>query len=432
MNNGDTMIVIRNMITLFFLCSVLFFELKVFAQMGYALVGAKILVGDGSSIDNATLLIEKKRIIKIGQDIPISQGFEVINVAGHIITPGFIDSITEVGIVEVSLEDGANDALQKNAFIDPTLNMSIAVNRYSSVIPITRKEGVTSVIALPNGGFISGKGVWLDLHSDIHEKESVFSTFLSVSFGKEGTGSAQFTRSQILSKFVTMLDDTLWYLKNKKSYFENKTRTLSLSFQQLEAMVPIIQSDTPVLFFANRASDMLQIIKLTEQYHLKAVIAGACEGWMIADELKTSKISLILNPLQNAPDSFSSMGCRDDNAALLAQNGVSVIISTFDTHNSRLLRQYVGNAIRSGLSYEKALASVTYNPAIAFGQGDYGIIKEGVLANIVVWDSDPFELSSVAKMVFIHGKLQNNFTRQDALFGRYQHLYQPLWKPRHQ
>jgi imidazolonepropionase-like amidohydrolase len=100
-----------------------------------------------------------------------------------------------------------------------------------------------------------------------------------------------------------------------------------------------------------------------------------------------------------------------------------VFIIQSDRAHYRDLRQAAGNAVRSGMSWEDALAAVTSVPATVFGvAGSRGSLQPGRVANVVVWSGDPFELSSQAEHVFIHGREVPRTSRQTELRERYRTL----------
>ena len=85
---------------------------------------------------------------------------------------------------------------------------------------------------------------------------------------------------------------------------------------------------------------------------------------MHADALAERGIPVIVDPLANGPGSFDQLHARPDNAALLVDAGVEVIISTYSTHNARKLRQSAGNAVIAGLAHHDALHAITRAPAV--------------------------------------------------------------------
>jgi imidazolonepropionase-like amidohydrolase len=177
----------------------------------------------------------------------------------------------------------------------------------------------------------------------------------------------------------------------------------------------------PLLIGADRAVDLLNIIKLKKEYKLDVIIVGAAEGWMVADELKAAGIRVMVDPQENLPGSFDSVGARRSNVILLDAAGVDYAIMTRSaglTHNIRVLSQHAGNAVGAGLSWDKAFAAISSTPARWFGSSS-GTITRGAAANLVVWDGDPLEVTSGAEHIFINGAPQDMSSRQTALRDRY-------------
>ena len=140
---------------------------------------------------------------------------------------------------------------------------------------------------------------------------------------------------------------------------------------------------------------------------------------MVADELATKKIPVVVKPLTNIP-SFDALGASYENAARLQRAGVSVALSTFETHNARNLRQEAGNAIANGLDRAAALQAVTLNAARIWGVADrIGSLEVGKEADVVIWSGDPFEVMTSVEHVFIRGTEIPMQTRQKALLEKY-------------
>ena len=143
---------------------------------------------------------------------------------------------------------------------------------------------------------------------------------------------------------------------------------------------------------------------------------------MVAAELAESAIPVISTSLINLP-SFETLGVSYENVARMHDAGVQVLLSTFDTHNVRQLRQVAGQAVSYGMPWEEALRAVTAGPAQVFGVGArVGALVAGMEADVVVWSGDPFELTTWAERVYINGREIPPDTRQRALFERYRSL----------
>ena len=189
--------------------------------------------------------------------------------------------------------------------------------------------------------------------------------------------------------------------------------------------MPVVQGNLPLVVHAHRASDIEAALRLADDLKLKIVLSGASEAWMMADDLARRKVPVIIDPLQDLPQRFDRLHSRSDNAAILQRAGVRVIIATYAAHQSRLLWQHAGNAVRTGMDHDAAIRAVTETPADAFGLTGYGRLEKGAVANVVVWSGDPLQVSTHVEHVFIRGREQSLETRQTLLRDRYRTLPVP-------
>ncbi|HMR76788.1 MAG TPA: amidohydrolase family protein, partial [Polyangiaceae bacterium] len=197
-------------------------------------------------------------------------------------------------------------------------------------------------------------------------------------------------------------------------------RKLAASRLDLAVGRDVLARKLPLVVHADAASDIQRVIELAQRLSLNVVIASGAEAWKQAKQLAAAKIPVIVDPLNNLPASFASRGARADSAKLLTDAGVRVAFSTFESHNVRKLRQAAGNAVRAGLSHDRALEAVTLAPAQIFGQDrSVGRVEPGKVANLVLWSGDPFELSTRVVAVFIRGRKMALTSRQTRLFERY-------------
>jgi imidazolonepropionase-like amidohydrolase len=163
-------------------------------------------------------------------------------------------------------------------------------------------------------------------------------------------------------------------------------------------------------------------MRLADEFKVRLVLVGAAEGWMVAEQLAKAKVPVVVKPLTDIP-TFDSLGATLENAARLSRAGVIVALASFDTQNSRLLRQEAGNAIANGMDPAAALQAVTLTPARLWGVADrVGSIEVGKDADLVVWSGDPFELTTGAERVFIKGVEMSRDTRQKRLLEKYRRL----------
>jgi imidazolonepropionase-like amidohydrolase len=247
--------------------------------------------------------------------------------------------------------------------------------------------------------------------------------------GEGGAGYEGGARSLALLRLREVLQDALDYGENKEAYLAGNRREYALSRLDLEALLPVVRGELPLVLNADRASDILTALKLGEEFGLHLVLNGAGEGWMVAEEIAAAGVPVVTNSISNMP-TFEVLGAAYENVARMHEAGVIVVLASFDAHNARNLKQAAGFAVSYGLPYEAALQSVTLTPARVWGVADrMGSLEAGKVGDVVVWSGDPFEVMSSAEMVFIDGAEISYDTRQKALLEKYRSLgSRPPWR----
>jgi imidazolonepropionase-like amidohydrolase len=384
------------------------------------IVGATVHTGTGEVIQDGVVVVEKGLIKAVGKGLAAPAGAETIDAKGAVVTPGLVDALTSVGLIEVALEPDSRDDDQGGK--DPIRAAFRAADGYnpaSSVIGVTRAEGITSVGVIPTGGLIPGQSAWADLDGATAE-DALGQGVLAMHVRLDGMDGDRGGRASALLRLREVLDDARAFQKNQAAWERNQSRPFAASRLDLAALGGVLGGKVPVVFHVDRAADILSALGVAKEFGLKPLIAGGAEAWKVSARLAAEKVPVIVNPIEPGPDSFDSLGMRPDNAALLQAAGVPVVISTGDTHNARKLRQLAGNAVRAGLPHEAAIAAITRAPAEALGMGArYGTIAAGKVANVVVWSGDPLEIGTSVKAMLVRGKKVSLANRQTALLARY-------------
>lgn len=387
------------------------------------LVGAQIHVGDGTVIDQGVVEIRGGRIVSVGPG-PVSDSptATVVDLAGKRLTPGFIAAAVPLGLVEIEQESATVDAERQDEHpVRAGFDASRAINADSSLIPVAAVEGVTSAAVTPRGGLLSGQVAWIDLVAGDH-RGIVSRPRIAVAghLGPRVAGS----RAATFAVLERALDDARLYRDRRAAFERRQTRQLDAHRLDLEALGPVLEGAAPLVVHADRASDLLALADLAARSGLRVVVVGAAQGWKVADALAEAGIPVIVQPSANLPRSFDELGARLDNAARLHAAGVRVGIAVLDEgHNVRNLGQEAGIAVAHGLPPEAALRAVSLELARIYGMdAHYGSIAAGKVANLVVWDGDPFELSQVPQRVYVRGEAIPMRSRQTLLRDRYRDL----------
>jgi imidazolonepropionase-like amidohydrolase len=194
---------------------------------------------------------------------------------------------------------------------------------------------------------------------------------------------------------------------------------LELLPRDIVALTKLVTKNIALIIDVHRASDILKIIELQRDFDLRVVISGGQESWMVADAIANARIPVILDPLNNIPNSFDQLGARNNTAKLLDDAGVLVMFKVDRSHNYHLIRQGAGNAVANGLAYHSAINGLSSNVADVFKIKDRGKIKKGFYADLIVWDGDPLEPASMPLYLFINGEMMDLTSRSTRLRDRY-------------
>jgi imidazolonepropionase-like amidohydrolase len=213
-------------------------------------------------------------------------------------------------------------------------------------------------------------------------------------------------------------------MRNRAANDRGEARPYELSRVDLEALIPVVTGQEPLIALADRASDIRDVLTLAREEKIKVIISGGDEAWTIAPELARAGVPVLVDPLSDLPVSFSQVHASLQNAARLQAAGVTIAIKSngLGGFRARELRYNAGNAVAHGLPFEAGLAAITINPARMFGVADrVGSLEPGKDADLVIWTGDPLEMLTDATAVFIAGVQQPLETRVEGLAARYAH-----------
>jgi imidazolonepropionase-like amidohydrolase len=409
------------LITLFLITA----TVSVFAQT-VAITNAKIYPVSGPPIAKGTVLIRDGVIVGVGDNVTVPFGTQTIDATGKVVTPGLINSLTTIGLIEIGQVRDTNDAAAKgNNNVAASFRAWDGLNPTSALFAPTRNEGVTTVVITPRGGLISGQAAAIDLGnghaSDVLRRGPVAMIAQVSSSAGAGTNA----RGELIGKLRALLDDVKYYMSHRGDYDRAQTRTLGATNTDLEALVPVVEGKMPLVIDADSMADIDSALALARDYKLKIIISGGAEAWLTADRLAAANVAVLTGAMNNIPDSFATLNQRQENAALLRKAGVKVALvgngDGDESHfNARNIKYEAGNAVAYGMSWDDALRAITLTPAELFGLSDrIGSLQAGRDANIVVWNGDPFEFSTQVEHVFIRGREIKEKSRQDMLTDRY-------------
>ena len=190
---------------------------------------------------------------------------------------------------------------------------------------------------------------------------------------------------------------------------------------KLEALAPVVRGDLPLLVFADRSREIRSAVEFCDKQSLRMILAGGLEAYKVKDLLRSKGVPVILRPMLTLPlDEDDPYDRLLTQPAELAAAGVKFAFASFDNSFARRLGQNAANAVAYGLPYDEALKAITLYPAGIFGlDGQIGSLEQGKLANLIVTNGDPLELTTDVKFLFIRGQLTSLDNRHLRLYEKY-------------
>jgi imidazolonepropionase-like amidohydrolase len=395
-----------------------------------AITGGKVYPVSGPPIEGGTVVIVSGKIAAVGTNVTIPPGAQRIDATGKIVTPGFVNSSTQLGVQEVAqVSDTRDMAARGRDNVAAAFTVWDGLNPNSVMLAPARKEGITSFVVIPTGGLVAGQAALVDVVPGTTTDMIIRAPIAMIAEIGDPHAAGVNSRGELVVKLRELLDDTRFFQAHRDAFDRAQTRPFAASRLDLQAMIPVIEGKLPLLITVDRASDIDAAMRLAREFNVKLMIGGGAEAWMMADKLAAAHIPVLTGAMNNIPAGFAALGQRQENAALLRKGGVSVALignaggGDEEAFNVRNLKQEAGNAVAYGMSWDDALRAVTLTPAEIFGVSDrIGSLQPGREGNVVIWSGDPFEFTTRAERVFVRGREYTDKTRQELLMERYKTL----------
>ncbi len=382
-----------------------------------AIINATLVTVSGDTIFNGTLLIEDGKIKDLGH-LQVPEGFRIINAENDYVYPGMTDCATTLGLYEVGSVAATVDSYEMGDY-NPHIKAFTAINPHSVHFAITRVNGITNAMAVPRGSLVMGQAVMLNLDGTTPEEMAVKkNAAIAVSFpqlpraGGRRRQESDEARSQAAEKTVKAISELTDFMNRARRYdaawveYDEKKRPFPpVRDWAMEAMIPVIRKQIPLLIYVEFEKDIYNALNFLKDADVAGVLAGVSEGWKAADSIAAAGVHCVVGPVLRTPDSKDPYNAVFANAGLLHKAGVKIAFLTGSAPDVRSLPFHAGTAAAFGLPKEAALRAVTLNPAVIFGLEELiGSLEKGKLANLFVADGDPLEMRTQIKHLFINGR----------------------------
>jgi len=399
-----------------------------------ALKNAKVYTITQGTIEGATIVFDRGKIIAVGKNVDIPSNAEVIDCTGKSIYPGFIAAESTLGLIEIEAVRSTRDNIESGQY-NPNAKASTAYNPDSEVIPTIRHNGVLIAHIVPEGGSISGKSAIMQLDGWTKEDISLQQSYaLIVNIPYLGVNSAPWiskTADEQIKEAENNLRELKDYIAKAKMYSIAARNGLAENAQdiRMEAMRPIFEKQMPVMFSATKKEQILAALEIIAEYKLNGIISGASEAHLCLEELQLSRIPIILPRTHSLP--------RNDDAgfdepftlpSILESAGINWAFTESSFWQQRNLPFNAGTSIAYGLSEEAALRGLTINPASILGiSSRVGSLDIGKDATLFVSSGNALDaLTNHVEHAYIQGKKVDLENRHTDLAKKYRMRYQQM------
>ena len=401
-----------------------------------ALVGGTVHPVSGPDIAKGTVVFTDGKIIAVGPNVSVPAGAKVVDVSGKHVYPSLIPAATNLGLVEIGAVRATVDVAEIGD-INPEARADVAMNLDSEQIPVTRSAGVLVAGISPTGGIVSGSGAAMKLDGWTREDASLRSpAYLAVTWPDlsiDRSPQARFSvriqekrRDEAVAKLKDVFAEARAYGKARAA--EGKAGIPRHDADpRLEALQPVIDGRLPVLVVADSLRQIRAALAWAKEENLRIVIGGGRDAWRAATELAQARVPVVLDPVIGLPARADEpYDAPFANAGVLAKAGVAVAISEGDSSFVRNLAHQASVAMAFGLSPEKALQSITLEPARILGIANrVGSLDPGKDATLFISDRDVLDFRYNVIAAYVDGRALDLSDRHKRLYERYRSRPKP-------
>jgi imidazolonepropionase-like amidohydrolase len=365
----------------------------------------------------------------------VPSGAKVIDCTGKHVYPGFVHANTLLGLQEISTIEGSDDS-RETGNLNPNQRAEVMYNPDSDFLPVTRLNGVTTVLTIPGGGAVRGTSALMHLDGWTQEDITVRApaalhvqwpnmTPIHAFFELRSDEEQAKARDEAIKAIGDAFDDAraYWTARDAES---GKGVPRHDDDVRWDAMRKALKGEIPVAFHCDALNQIRAVLRFCDQQKLTNIILlGGYDSWRVADELKRRNIAVIVAGVLATPNrGYESYDEAFTVASKLAKAGVRYCIADegggFAAANARNVPYQAAMAEAFGLDHDEALKSVTLYPAQILGAGDkIGSIEVGKLADLQVTDGDPLIIATHCEQVVVNGKVVPMESRQTRLFKKY-------------
>ncbi|PKV50086.1 imidazolonepropionase-like amidohydrolase [Aquimarina sp. MAR_2010_214] len=375
-----------------------------------------------TEIKNGTLVIQKGKIVQVGNSISAPANSVIIDLKGKHIYASFIDPFTNFGIEKPKRKAGSifrgnpqyeasREGYYWNDHISPETNALTSFKYDAKKATEYVKEGFGVLNTHMPDGIVRGTGLLVALNNEGTEGDRLLSDRSSqfLSFSKSNKSKQMYPTSLMgaMALLRQMYHDANWYAGGNAT---NK----DLSLEALNR-----NKNLPQIFEAGSRINGFRADKVGDQFNTQYVLVGGGDEYARIDKVKATNAKYII-PLDfpeayDVSDPFManlvSLGDMrhwnqaPTNPSVLSKNGITFSLTTHKLKKIADLKGRITKAIEYGLDKKTAIAALTTVPAQILGKSNLlGSIKKGSYANFLITKSELFSKDNIIYENWVQGR----------------------------
>jgi len=366
----------------------------------------------GPPITDGLVIVEDGKIRLAGkaEGVKLPEGTAVL--AAAVVTPGLIDAHTVVGVSGRLNVPADQDQDEKSDPNQADARILDSFNPDEVLLEFALRHGVTVIQACPGPiNVIGGQaGIFRTFAATAEAATVRFPSAMVFHLGEvpktsypgKAPGTRMGTAALIRNALVAATNDRV----KRKAAKPDSPPDRNL---KLEALGLLLDRKVPAIFAAHRADDLVTALRLADEFGLEARLSLATEAYRIVDTIAAAKVPVLVHPTMQRPASPETFNTTLNNAAILADRSIPVaIVSGYESYvpKTRVPLYEAAVAMANGLGYDRALKSITFDAArILKIDRDYGSLEPGKVADVVLYDGDPFEYTTHVTHVVLGGRI---------------------------
>ncbi|MBI1191180.1 MAG: amidohydrolase family protein [Tepidisphaera sp.] len=355
-----------------------------------------------------------------------------IDASGLHVYPGLFGPLTQQGLNEIQAVPATIDTSEVGA-VTPEVRATVAVNPDSTVIPVTRANGVLLAGVFPEGGIIAGRcGVirmdaWTRPEMTVRDDSGVVLRWPNMRPINAWWNNRSDEEQQ--KEIKANLDAIAKVFDTAKAYADAKAADANAPTDlRWEAMKSLFAKDNaePLFVFADDMDQINAAVTFCADRGVRCVLVGGRDADRCAPLLKEHNVSVLVRGTFVMPRRDDAP--YDDGYTLpkrLFDAGIPFAIAGGDeTAHERNLPYAAAMAAAHGLPQDAAIRAITLGPAELLGVADhYGSLKDGKSATLIITTGNPLEITTHVKQAFIDGREISLDNKQEELAKKYRERY---------